>query len=138
MAILGLSLAETFTFYSERDEAKETPFTLGALTAEQRAVAADGLYVHKGAGTGESTICVLKNKVYLDAVRAGVKDWRNFKDEQGKDIPCILEDAKVGRGKILSDVSLNRLPLWLVAELGETLIKANDLTETTAKNSEGA
>jgi hypothetical protein len=138
MAILGLSLAETFTFYSVKDVGKETPFTLGALTAEQRAVAADGLHVYRGVGTGDASIYTLKNKVYLDAVRAGVKDWRNFKDEQGKDIPCVTEDAKVGKGKVLSEASLNRLPLWLIAELGEALIKANDLDEPTAKNSEGA
>ncbi len=67
MAIVGLSRQETEVFYSARDKNKETPFTLGTLTVEQRAKHLDNLMSMRGGegdGTGVSIVSK-KNQVYL-------------------------------------------------------------------------
>ena len=140
MALIGLSVAGTDSFQSSLDPAKGTPeatvFTLGTLDVFITAHIIDRAMQFSGQGE-DTKIEFRNNQQNIDAVRFGLKGWANFKDAAGNDIPFKTLKRNVhGRDyTVVSDDSLNALPLELIEELAGELRKKNTLTKDEAKNS---
>lgn len=141
MAILGISTFENQEYISEKDPAKTkeegaTVFILGSLDVDIKAKLTDRSFSME-VGSGDQKINSQNNTVALDAVRFGLRGWENFKDKDGKAIPFKSEETLIG-GRMYSVVSqktLNSLPIDLIVELGNKIMRVNTVSEQVEKNS---
>lgn len=141
MPIIGLTLATTRDFQSKSDAAFGTPeattFVLGALDVFVASNIFDkNLTVMRGAtGQPEGTRFHF-NEVMLELARFGLKNWRNFKDSDGNDIPFATQ-KRIVNGKeytVASDTSLAMIPFPVLMEIGMEVEKVNNVTKVEAKN----
>lgn len=139
MALTGTTFRERFEYISERDTAKTkedgaTIFYLGNLPADLRSSIKDGVF-----GMGEGSMRMNTMQAHLSAVRYGLKGVDNFSDEDGKPIKFKTEKEPVSRfGQefmIVSDDFLNKMPDWLINELGKVILDNNSVSREERKNS---
>ena len=139
MALTGMTFRETFEHISERDTAVTeengaTVFICGNLPADLRTHIKDGVAGFQGGDFRMNT-----QKGHLDAVRYGLRGVRNFLDEDGKAIKFETEAGEVVQFgetyRVVSGKFLNRLPDWLIGELGRAILDANAMSGQERKNS---
>lgn len=139
MAIKGISIFESEEYISrtdtEKDKSKATIFILGSLDVSTKARLQDNMMAMESDGIN-TNIKTNRNTVYLEAVRYGLKGWKNFIDEKGNEIKFDTVKRLVSGGEIdiPSDESLNRLPSNIIRELGEKILNVNSLSEFMEKN----
>lgn len=139
--ITGLSLFEVEEYVSERDPLKEadpanaTVFLIGALDVDVQAKIGDRSMVMENTAEG-TRFFINQASRNLDAVRAGLRGWRNFKDRDGGDIPfnTVMGNFSGKTILLVSDDSLARLPTWLRNEIGQRVLDANELRTEQEKN----
>lgn len=73
----------------------------------------------------------------IEVVKFGLKDFAHFKDRLGNDLKPDFVTTQVGGidYKVLSNVTINALPIDLIIELGGLILKNSKLTEEEQKNS---
>lgn len=122
MAIVGLSLAETWEFSLPEDNENPTVWILGML---------DGLLMLRIANTTQHILIE-------DAVRYGLKGWKNFKDIHGKEI--IFKTKKVytyGEERQALDEDIFKLiSARIISTLGTEIIDRQKLSGDERKNSD--
>ncbi|RLA87314.1 MAG: hypothetical protein DRG40_00700 [Deltaproteobacteria bacterium] len=137
MAIKALRLGETWEYVSKFDPDKENPtvWILGTLDSEVYSLLMDELAVYRvEGGQPEPDMKLNYFERNLRTVQYGLKGWKNFKDEKGKEIP--FETERRGKHEVVRADLVRRIPFPVIQELAEEILKANTLTEEEAKNSE--
>jgi len=145
MALVGMNLSGVRQYVSKDDPARDqddyptadaTVFELGSLDVFLMSWVYD-----RAMSLGDNGQMALNtNATNLDAVRFGLKGWRNFRDEQGNDIPFKTKQQAVN-GKtytVVADESLQYLSIALVRELAAEIKQVNQVTKEEAKNSAAA
>lgn len=139
MAIRGLTLSSTFEYQSDADPDKGTPnatvFVLGPLDVFVSTHLFDGA-MEVGP---DQQVQFRSNAANLDAVRFGLKGWRNFKNEDGSDIPFeTTERNLLGRKYVgVFDDCLARISIDEVRVMATQIREASLVQEAEAKNSAG-
>lgn len=131
MAIEGISLSETEEYISKHDSAKSekegaTVWILGSLDVDLRATMKDNLMTSViGA---ETIIRQNRNQQAVEAVRFGLKGFRNFKGKKGE---VAFETADAFRNgktyKVVSDNTLSQIPSSVLTELGNKILELNEV-----------
>lgn len=143
MAITGLSKIETSEYISENDPCKTeqegaTVFLIGAVDKETIGALKDNAQAMELVD-GKQQMVVNTSATMIKACRAGLRGWRNFKDENGKDIIFKLEDGYLfdKSMKLVSKETIDKMPFDLVIELGRAIVDKNSkLDATLLKNSQ--
>lgn len=143
MAITGLSKLETSEYISEKDpceneEKGATIFILGVLDKETLGALKDSAQTMELV-EGKQSMVLNTSSMLVKACRAGLKGWRNFKDETGKDIMFKLEEGYLFDKplKLVSKDTIDKMPFDLVIELGRAIVDKNSrLDAKLLKNSE--
>lgn len=151
MALTGLSFAEEDVFISEADPSyvKNDP-----IKSEQEGAT---VFVWKNVPSGimariqdmsqvieteqfsiKQTYKTQHSQKHREAVKYACKSIRNFKDKNGQPITAALETIfEFGQMiTVLTDVVLDAIPLSILNEFGQHIIKSQAMTEDQAKNSE--
>lgn len=143
MALYGVSLMETQDYVSTHDSNKTeaegaTVFVLGTLDLGMRMKLLDNAFDMVQGGEGPARININRNTVNMDAVKYGLKGWRNFRDRSGeKEIPFTTETETLG-GKpytVVSKECMNLLPTNVLLELGQKIMDINSVDAGFAGNS---
>lgn len=73
-----------------------------------------------------------------EAFKHGVSGWDNFPDKEGNPIAPEFEQAMVGGEtlKVLSDKTLDKIPLAIIREVGDAAFNKNSLSEPQRKKYE--
>lgn len=136
--IRGHSLKESFPYISDLDDAKTeaegaTVFLLRSIPVEVRTRIQD-----EAAQFGDfgATLKPRNNQQYLELVRWGLGNVRNYKDEDDKDIPFETEDMPHAGSviKVPTYDFLGTLDPRLIPELGKKILSMNTLKKEEAKN----
>lgn len=154
MAVRGLTLDSVVEYVSvsdpghpnhaiKVDESGEwappqpTVFLLGMLPARLQAMLKDRSTRFQVDDSGK-TVAVDFNAHHaaLERVRFGLKGWKNFLDENGKEIGFETEDTVVNNHKYraMKTESLNRLPIELVRELSIEIDRINSVPAELGKD----
>lgn len=126
-----------YSLLEERSAENPTIFVLGSLDTFTRAYI-DDLHLtlkRNGSPTPEIHDHHLHQK-YIQFVKFGLKDWRNFLDKEGKEIPLETEEIiipGVGRRTVVSDKCLKKLLLPWIVELGYEIVSHNRISEEEKK-----
>ncbi len=113
--------------YRKLPKQYQPKFVLKALTMEEQAVIEDARFGFTGEAKKEgeeeasSTAQYKRGTELLLAFNMGLKEWHNFLDTTGKEIPY----NKPNKGKLAPE-------LW--KEIGEEVITASSLTSTEKEN----
>lgn len=143
MAITGLSKVETTEYISEKDPCKNeaegaSVFLIGAIDKELVGALRDSAQTMELV-EGKQTMVLNTSSMYIKACRAGLKGWRNFKDESGKDIMFKVEDGYLFDKalKLVSKETMDKIPFDLAIELGRAIVDKNTKMDATLlKNSQ--
>jgi len=143
MAITGLSKIETSEYISEKDPCKTeqegaTVFLIGAIDKETLGALRDSAQAMEMV-EGKQQLIMNTSAMFVKACRAGLRGWRNFKDETGKDIIFKSEDGYLFEKqlKLVSKETIDKMPFDLVIELGRAIVDKNSrLDATLLKNSQ--
>jgi hypothetical protein len=163
MALVGISKAETFVHVSDSDPAKTqqvvpvdpndpakgtksvevilegaTEFTLGTLDVFLMASIYDrSSSITRDDAEGLSGLQTKINATAIDAVRYGLKGWKNFQDAQGNDKPLtFVQRSVLGKQyQAVDDECLTFMGIRLIQELGGKIKEASNVTKAEAKNS---
>lgn len=139
MAIIGLTLDETWDFTCKDDKEDPTVWTLGVIDPLLLAQVDDELLEFKVKEGDDTTATKLKmNQRYVEVVRYGLKAVTNFKDAAGEDIPFKTINAlRMGASRTLvHDATLKRIPAGTIKELAEEILAKNRLSAGEIKNSD--
>src|SRR5688572_18726257 len=123
MGLKGLRISEKYDYISKLDEAPThegegserreltveererqgaTVFELGSLRVDVRTKIADGVMgFRQGEGNQPSSLNMNLSRQNLEALRFGLKGFRNFKDEDGDPIPYKTEKYQFEGKEIL-------------------------------------
>lgn len=133
----GMRLSETADFISQFDEAKTeeegaTVFVLGVLDSNVLAHIGD-------ATTNVINMKFEASRAAYMTVQFGLRGWRNFKDEDGGDIPFKTVKTTVGgrEYQTVSPKTMDNLPPQIIGELANKIRETNTLTKDEVKNSDG-
>ena len=145
MSLIGLRFDATTEFQSEADTAKGTDdatvFILGTLTARMQVHLRDQATKFKPDPDNPDNIITefLPNQSAFDTARFALKGWKNFKDEDGKDVPFATEKKSLGSREfdVVTEECLDCLHADVIREIAEELNKVNALSEEESKNSGG-
>ena len=76
------------------------------------------------------------NETNIEAVRFGLRGWRNFKDAKGKEIKFAAETLKVGDKtyQIVAPECMDRLDVGLVQELANQIKERSQVTKDLEGN----
>jgi len=137
MAITGLSKIETTEYISEKDPCKTeaegaTVFLLGAIDKELVGALRDNAQT-MDLTDGKQSMVLNTSAMMVKACRAGLRGWRNFKDDSGKDIMFKLEEGYLfGKPlKLVSEETIAKMPFDLVIELGRAIVDKNSRMDAT-------
>lgn len=122
------------------EEKGATIFVTGALTVDQRAWITDKTgVVQESDGEGGFRMVHRTGTRNLQAVRFGIRGWRNFKDPSNADIPIKRRKQIIvgNEYEVLDDDTIGRMGLALVTEIGEYILNRNSFVESLAKNLSG-
>ena len=142
MALYGVSLLETQDYISTHDSNKTesdgaTVFVLGTLDLVTRFRLMDSAF-DMTQGDGPARININRNMVNMEAVRFGLRGWRNFRNKDGeKELPFSTETDTVG-GKpyvVVSKECMNAIPTNIILELGQKIMDLNAVDAGFAGNS---
>lgn len=139
MAIKGITLIESFKWYSPRDKAEsdndKTTFVLGAVDGLIRAHIADNATAWISHEAGMQMVNKSSHR-NLELVRFGLKSVENFKDDKGNDIPVEFVDRVINGKvyKVVADSFLVRLDIADIADMAIAILDANTVTDTERKN----
>jgi hypothetical protein len=139
MAINGLSLTETWDYYSRFDEAEsdefKTKWTLGSLDVNLRAVIGDNSMALQQGADG-MVVQVLKTASRnLETVRYGLKSVERFANPAGGEFK-VEHEERIIAGKsyrAVKDSFLNLIPPLIISELAEEILTKNTLSEAMRK-----
>lgn len=145
MALIGITKFETEDYICRADpdrteEAGASIFVLGALTPEQRAFITDkGGSAQEWDENGNPRLVNRFGSRNLEAIRMGLRGWRQFRDKDGNDIP--FNTIKRNVNGVIYDIPDNAtiaiLGVELVTELGEAILERNTMLEGVRKNLNG-
>lgn len=143
MAIIGLTLNAEEAFQSALDPDKgteeATTFKLGTIDSRVMGKLRDdatSFAVNPTAPEEEVDVSVGQNQLYYLVCQFGIKLWTKLHDENGNEIPFRTQKRNMG-GKsytIVADDGLCRVPQEVIAEIGQKLLNANEVTREEAKN----
>lgn len=143
MALKGLNLTETrkvaSKYDTEEDQNERTLFEIGTLDSRIAAMLRDKgttVTVNPAAMSDEVDSQINMNIVNFEACVYGLKGWERFRDENGDDIE--FRTVKRNHGgvsyKVADPACVKLIPGAVIQELGQEIMKDNDLTEIEAKN----
>lgn len=137
MAIIGLNVTAERYFVSKYDEAKgtdgETKWLIGTLDSRILGLLQDKsttVKVNPQAPDDEVDTQINNRAYQFEVCQFGLRGWDGFKDEEGNDIPySTIKLNRGGRSYVVVDpVALNRVPIAVVEELAQEIMKKNILT----------
>lgn len=164
MALVGISVAETFDYVSDGDPCKRrvavpvdpddpekgtrettviddgaTVFKLGGLDVFVYGRITDNAssITRSEDDTKPIDFKTRLNASNIEAVRYGLKGWKHFTDQAGNDVPFgTVKRIEDGREYIVvSNACLKRLGLRLIGELGSRIREASEVSKAEQKNS---
>lgn len=76
------------------------------------------------------------NQANIEATRFGLRGWRNFQNREREQLEFLTEEKSLGARNyvVASDISLNRLGIRLVRELGQEIKQRSEVSGREAKN----
>ena len=141
--IRALSLAAERPYQSkfdpDRGSEAATTFKLGTLDASVMGMIRDsGTKFTVATADQNDAVDTTVNRytMYFLACQFGLRGWDNLADNEGKPVPFRQAKRTLG-GKSYTVVerdSLNRLPSDVIAELGQEIMRDNELDEAQAGN----
>jgi hypothetical protein len=163
MALIGVSVGETFEYVLDRDPCKkrvqlEVPLVENGVKITEEVVIGDGATVFalgvldvfvmgmiydetssvtRGEDAGRVGITTRINQSNIEAVRFGLKGWRNFKDARGNDL-AFKTVKKLTNGRtytVVSDECLERLGIRDIRELAQAIKDRSEVGREEEKNS---
>jgi hypothetical protein len=163
MALIGISCGDTFEYVSEGDPSKRrvdepidpkhpdkgsrtkvvidddaTVFELGVLDVFLMGMIYDrASAIAPRESDGELAFSTRVNQTNIEAVRYGLRGWRNFLDRDGKEIPfeTKLQHAANRKYQVVTDECLNRLGIRRIRELGQQIKDRSEVQAAEEKNS---
>lgn len=137
MALKALSMDKTIEFQSSLDPDKGTEnatvFVIKALSARQVAKIRDKSTKFRTDGKGDETDILMEmHTANYEFVRHGLKEWRNFQDENGND--ALLEMETFEGREVVKHSSMDRLQSDVIQELAARITGFNSLEEDEVKN----
>lgn len=145
MSIKAVNLTKTIDKQLSIDAAfgtdEATVFTIGALDGRVMSVIKDkatALPVSAFSNPEGAMASLNMNQTNFELVVFGLKGWRNFKDDDGKEIPFkTIVNLLGNKSYVTADPDLvAQLPDEAVAELANMIMDINSIDETERKNSE--
>lgn len=143
MPIIGISLEATRKYESKYDSARGKPeatrFEIGTLDSRVYGRLKDmatSLTVDPSSANEEVVTNINANDVAFHTVLHGLRGWENFSGPDGKPIKFKTTKRTVGANSYtIADPELVKLiPEVVISELADEIRKANELSETEAKN----
>ena len=140
--ITGVNIFETRDYTSKYDLDKESPtiFEIGLLDSQMKAKIFDKVSDFELSSDNPDDDTKLNwrmNERNLSLVKFGVKNIKGFIDPQTKkpiDVKCDTIN-KLGKSyKVLPDSILDMLPLKIITELAEQVLKETVLSKEAEKN----
>jgi hypothetical protein len=113
----------------------KTIFLIGVIDTSARAYIDDTHSIYKK-DSAELDDVALHNK-YIQFVRFGLKGWKNLKTTDGNEAEFkTVEELfpRIGKRIVISNDSLNYLPLKAIIELGIQIVSENYLKAADQKN----
>jgi hypothetical protein len=162
MALIGISVGDTFDYVSDSDPAKKrvdvpidsedpskgsrsevvigddaTVFELGVLDVFLMGMIYDRATAISKAEDDSLGFSTRVNQTNIEAVRFGLRGWRNFRDRDGREIPFETTKHHVGNRKymVVADDCLNRLGIRRIRELGQQIKEHSEVQAAEEKNS---
>lgn len=138
--LTGLSKVESYEYVSKLDKADrdedKTYFKLGALDVNVRTMIGDNAISYRDSG---ETFVPHNASRAVEAVRYGLRGWRNFRDKDKRDLPFNVVTRIVAgvAYEVPDDTTIGCLPPWLLSELGDEIWRKNTFTEEMEKKLEG-
>jgi hypothetical protein len=139
MPIIGLNKAETEEIYLPEDEStpaeERTYFLIGALDVDVRNSCMDRLQVQELTKDGAFRAVTRGLEINTDLCRAGIRGWRNFRNENNAEIP-FRQVVGVIHGRqlmVVDDECMATLPPHVVNFLGQEIMGRNTATKATQK-----
>lgn len=136
MALVAINPSVEFEYSLINDIAEpKTVFKLGVLDIFTRAFLDD---THLGINRDDESLSdvAIRDK-YLQFIRFGLRGWSNFKDEHGNEVEFTTEEVafpRIGKRRVVSDASLNRIDSSWVPELVLQILTHNSLRAAELKN----
>ncbi len=122
-------------FDDNRGSENAVKFTVGPISTRLMAIIKDQATKVIDDGSGGGALQMNPNLAAYNLVRVGLKGWTGFNDKDGKPVSPKFEKSVMG-GKtvdVLSEESMDMLPLEVVRELGDAISDFNILTEQEVK-----
>lgn len=137
MAIKGLRLGETWEYISKLDPDPDNPtvWVLGTLDSEVYSRLMDQLAVYRVNPARPDAEPEMKLNAFernLRTVQYGLRGWRNFLDDKGREIPFRTERVQ-GREVVPMEL-VRQIPFPVLDELARAIVEGNTLTEEEGKN----
>jgi hypothetical protein len=146
--LVGLNINATREYVSKLDPdkgtAKETVFTLGTLDTYVMGRVRDKLTtIESVTFAGTDAVPATQLQIHasrIEACRFGIRGWKNLVDENGKEIEFKTDTITVGfkRYEVVKEDLLKIIPLDVLLELADVILKDNTVTEKEVGNSESA
>ncbi len=162
MALIAMTVADTVEHVSDRDPAKTRtlvpvdPSDPGKGTREEIAIGEDATvfylssldvflmgYIYDNASSltgkqGDDTVGIHTrvNQTNIDAVRHGLKGFKNFKDKKGNHVTFRTVKVSVnGREyEVADDATMQHLGIQLIQELADKIKSLSEVTADEEKN----
>ena len=142
---LNVSATKDYVLKCDRTlpEEQQTKFTLGMLDVKERIKIEDdqaqyGISTSNKSPDAPADMRVLRHKRNYEVVKLGLVGWKDFKDENGKEIvfdTTAQTGGKNGSRNLVSDLCLSRLAMEWIDELADAIIGENKITAEESKNS---
>ena len=141
--LTGINLKATRKYVSKTDLDKENPtvFQIGVLDSFTKSWIEDKMTQFELGADGPDGqakgVSLAINKRNMLIVKHGVKDIENYMDpETGTTVKVSLESTNIGpkHSRVLPDKILAMIPLSIIGELAEEVLREQDLTGEAAKN----
>lgn len=141
--IKGIKLDAVRNYVSNLDPAKGTDeatvFELGTLDSRIMGRITDKattMSINPNRPDDEVDTTVNASEVAFETVQYGLRGWKNFVDDDGKEIP--FKTTKRNHGgtsyRVVDEDVLKMLPRAVIVELAAEIRKDNELSEAEAKN----
>lgn len=130
--IFAVSPNQTFEYILEEDRKSDEPtvFTLRTLTARELCKIEDKVtrLSQNPDNKDEVTISLYSGTQSLEAILAGLRGWKNFKNVNGEDVPF-----KADKKGVPKEETLDLLPSDARSELSGVILARSRVTEEDGK-----